>query len=89
MFIWIGTFVPKEWLVNVFGVADVSSVNVNTSKLPVFDNIHSKKINSLIHLIQTSKRRTMKVSSNFNIIGIIWVIYECSYFLLCWIDRIF
>lgn len=66
MFIWIGSLVPKEWLVNVFGVADFSLINPNVFRMPVFENDHSRFVNSIIVQIQRERRRTMKVSFGQN-----------------------
>lgn len=63
MFLWLGSQVPSEWLMNVFGVVDPSLVALNIAKIPVLDNVHSKKINSIINQIQRERRHTMKVSA--------------------------
>lgn len=64
MFLWLGSQVPTEWLNNVFGVADASLITSNIAKIPLFDNVHSKKISSLISHVQRERRHTMKVSIN-------------------------
>lgn len=61
MFLWLGSLLPLEWIMNVFGISDKSLINVNIYKLPLLDNIYSRRINSIVGQIQAERRRTMKV----------------------------
>lgn len=64
MFLWLGSQVPVEWLNNVFGVPNLSTDILNIAKIPLRDNIQSKRLHSLIDRVQKERRHTMRVSTS-------------------------
>lgn len=64
---WIGAAVSPDWLEDIFGVANLGQLNVETiTELP--DHVttdESLRLRALIRTLRTERQRHMRVHSNY------------------------
>lgn len=64
MLLWIGLGASSEFCKQVFGVPSPMQIDVDKTKIPVFDNSLSLAINTAIEQIRSERHRYMRVSYN-------------------------
>ncbi|NWR73032.1 SC24C protein, partial [Centropus unirufus] len=61
IFVWVGVNVQQGLIQNLFGVSSFSQISNALSTLPVLDNPFSKKVRSIVSMLQTQRSRYMKL----------------------------
>ncbi|NXX94834.1 SC24C protein, partial [Centropus bengalensis] len=61
IFVWVGVNVQQGLIQNLFGVSSFSQISNALSSLPVLDNPFSKKVRSIVSMLQTQRSRYMKL----------------------------
>ncbi|KAF4794513.1 Protein transport protein Sec24C [Turdus rufiventris] len=61
IFVWVGVSVQQSLIQNLFGVSSFSQISNALSTLPVLENPFSKKVRSIIDMLQGQRSRYMKL----------------------------
>ncbi|XP_065494970.1 protein transport protein Sec24C isoform X2 [Caloenas nicobarica] len=61
IFVWVGVNVQQGLIQNLFGVSSFSQISNTLSTLPVLENPFSKKVRSIIDMLQMQRSRYMKL----------------------------
>ncbi|XP_023785197.1 protein transport protein Sec24C isoform X2 [Cyanistes caeruleus] len=61
VFVWVGVSVQQGLIQNLFGVSSFSQISNALSTLPVMENPFSKKVRSIVDMIQGQRSRYMKL----------------------------
>ncbi|XP_062435934.1 protein transport protein Sec24C isoform X1 [Rhea pennata] len=61
IFVWVGVNVQQALIQNLFGVSSFSQISNALSTLPVLENPFSKKVRSIIDMLQVQRSRYMKL----------------------------
>ncbi|NWZ75571.1 SC24C protein, partial [Poecile atricapillus] len=61
VFVWVGVSVQQGLIQNLFGVSSFSQISNALSTLPVLENPFSKKVRSIVDMIQGQRSRYMKL----------------------------
>ncbi|XP_009640295.1 protein transport protein Sec24C isoform X2 [Egretta garzetta] len=61
VFVWVGVNVQQGLIQNLFGVSSFSQISNTLSTLPVLENPFSKKVRSIIDMLQMQRSRYMKL----------------------------
>ncbi|NXX83230.1 SC24C protein, partial [Urocolius indicus] len=61
VFVWVGVNVQQGLIQNLFGVSSFSQISNALSALPVLDNPFSKKVRSVVDMLQVQRSRYMKL----------------------------
>ncbi|NXX48319.1 SC24C protein, partial [Tricholaema leucomelas] len=61
IFVWVGVNVQQGLIQNLFGVSSFSQINKALTMLPVLENPFSKKVRSIINMLQVQRSRYMKL----------------------------
>ncbi|XP_064000993.1 protein transport protein Sec24C isoform X2 [Pogoniulus pusillus] len=61
IFVWVGVNVQQGLIQNLFGVSSFSQINKALTMLPVLENPFSKKVRSIINMLQMQRSRYMKL----------------------------
>lgn len=61
IFVWVGVNVQQGLIQNLFGVSSFSQISNALSTLPVLENPFSKKVRSIVHMLQVQRSRYMKL----------------------------
>ncbi|XP_041874603.1 LOW QUALITY PROTEIN: protein transport protein Sec24C [Corvus kubaryi] len=61
IFVWVGVSVQQSLIQNLFGVSSFSQISNALSTLPVLENPFSKKVRSVIDMLQGQRSRYMKL----------------------------
>lgn len=61
IFVWVGVNVQQGLIQNLFGVSSFSQINKALTTLPVLENPFSKKVRSIIDMLQVQRSRYMKL----------------------------
>ncbi|NXP81852.1 SC24C protein, partial [Ramphastos sulfuratus] len=61
IFVWVGVNVQQGLIQNLFGVSSFSQINRALTTLPVLENPFSKKVRSVIDMLQAQRSRYMKL----------------------------
>ncbi|XP_074447251.1 protein transport protein Sec24C isoform X1 [Larus michahellis] len=61
IFVWVGVNVQQGLIQNLFGVSSFSQISNALSTLPVLENPFSKKVRSIIDMLQVQRSRYMKL----------------------------
>uniref|UniRef100_A0A8C3KFL0 SC24C protein n=1 Tax=Calidris pygmaea TaxID=425635 RepID=A0A8C3KFL0_9CHAR len=61
IFVWVGVNVQQSLIQNLFGVSSFSQISNALSTLPVLENPFSKKVRSIIDMLQAQRSRYMKL----------------------------
>ncbi|NXN18049.1 SC24C protein, partial [Indicator maculatus] len=61
IFLWVGVNVQQGLIQNLFGVSSFSQINKALTTLPVLENPFSKKVRSIIDMLQVQRSRYMKL----------------------------
>ncbi|NWV49376.1 SC24C protein, partial [Daphoenositta chrysoptera] len=61
IFVWVGVSVQQGLIQNLFGVSSFSQISNALSTLPVLENPFSKKVRSVIDILQGQRSRYMKL----------------------------
>ncbi|PKU27871.1 protein transport protein hypothetical protein [Limosa lapponica baueri] len=61
IFVWVGVNVQQGLIQNLFGVSSFSQISNALSTLPVLENPFSKKVRSIIDMLQAQRSRYMKL----------------------------
>lgn len=61
IFVWVGVNVQQGLIQNLFGVSSFSQINKALTALPVLENPFSKKVRSIIDMLQVQRSRYMKL----------------------------
>ncbi|NXJ78700.1 SC24C protein, partial [Trogon melanurus] len=61
IFVWVGVNVQQGLIQNLFGVSSFSQISNALSTLPVLENPFSKKVRSMIDMLQVQRSRYMKL----------------------------
>ncbi|XP_069720283.1 protein transport protein Sec24C isoform X2 [Phaenicophaeus curvirostris] len=61
IFLWVGVNVQQGLIQNLFGVSSFSQISNTLSTLPVLENPFSKKVRSIISMLQMQRSRYMKL----------------------------
>lgn len=61
MFLWIGMGLSQTFLLNVFGVQNITYVDTERSAIPVIDNPLNKAVRQVLSKIQEERSHTMRV----------------------------
>ncbi|NXN97562.1 SC24C protein, partial [Rhinopomastus cyanomelas] len=61
IFVWVGVNVQQSLIQNLFGVSSFGQISKALSTLPVLENPFSKKVRSIIDMLQVQRSRYMKL----------------------------
>ncbi|XP_017581385.1 protein transport protein Sec24C isoform X3 [Corvus cornix cornix] len=61
IFVWVGVSVQQSLIQNLFGVSSFSQISNALSTLPVLENPFSKKVRSVVDMLQGQRSRYMKL----------------------------
>ncbi|XP_068875481.1 protein transport protein Sec24C isoform X3 [Aphelocoma coerulescens] len=61
IFVWVGVSVQQSLIQNLFGVSSFSQISNALSTLPVLENPFSKKVRSIVDMLQGQRSRYMKL----------------------------
>ncbi|NXF34845.1 SC24C protein, partial [Nyctibius bracteatus] len=61
IFVWVGVNVQQGLIQNLFGVSSFSQISNALSTLPVLENPFSKKVRSIVDMLQVQRSRYMKL----------------------------
>ncbi|NWX31357.1 SC24C protein, partial [Notiomystis cincta] len=61
IFVWVGVSVQQALIQNLFGVSSFSQISNALSTLPVLENPFSKKVRSVVDMLQGQRSRYMKL----------------------------
>uniref|UniRef100_A0A8C6YJV7 SEC24 homolog C, COPII coat complex component n=1 Tax=Nothoprocta perdicaria TaxID=30464 RepID=A0A8C6YJV7_NOTPE len=61
IFVWVGVNVQQGLIQNLFGVSSFSQISNTLSALPILENPFSKKVRSIIDMLQGQRSRYMKL----------------------------
>ncbi|NWR14673.1 SC24C protein, partial [Emberiza fucata] len=61
IFVWVGVNVQQSLIQNLFGVSSFSQISNALSTLPVLENPFSKKVRSIVDMLQGQRSRYMKL----------------------------
>ncbi|KAF1527373.1 Protein transport protein Sec24C, partial [Eudyptes sclateri] len=61
IFVWVGVNVQQGLIQNLFGVSSFSQISNASSTLPVLENPFSKKVRSIVDMLQVQRSRYMKL----------------------------
>uniref|UniRef100_A0A8B9EFW6 SC24C protein n=1 Tax=Anser cygnoides TaxID=8845 RepID=A0A8B9EFW6_ANSCY len=61
IFVWVGVNVQQGLIQNLFGVSSFSQISSTLNTLPVLENPFSKKVRSIIDMLQVQRSRYMKL----------------------------
>ncbi|XP_040420301.1 protein transport protein Sec24C isoform X3 [Cygnus olor] len=61
IFVWVGVNVQQGLIQNLFGVSSFSQISSALNTLPVLENPFSKKVRSIIDMLQVQRSRYMKL----------------------------
>ncbi|XP_039583286.1 protein transport protein Sec24C isoform X1 [Passer montanus] len=61
IFVWVGVNVQQSLIQNLFGVSSFSQISNALSTLPVLENPFSKKVQSIVDMLQGQRSRYMKL----------------------------
>ncbi|NXL43509.1 SC24C protein, partial [Podilymbus podiceps] len=61
IFVWVGVNVQQGLIQNLFGVSSFSQISSALSTLPVLENPFSKKVRSIVDMLQMQRSRYMKL----------------------------
>uniref|UniRef100_A0A8C6JPQ8 Uncharacterized protein n=1 Tax=Melopsittacus undulatus TaxID=13146 RepID=A0A8C6JPQ8_MELUD len=61
IFVWVGVNVQQGLIQNLFGVSSFNQISNGLSTLPVLENPFSKKVRSIIDMLQMQRSRYMKL----------------------------
>ncbi|NXD75563.1 SC24C protein, partial [Halcyon senegalensis] len=61
IFVWVGVNVQQGLIQNLFGVSSFSQISKALSTLPVLENPFSKKVRSIVDMLQVQRSRYMKL----------------------------
>ncbi|NXL91463.1 SC24C protein, partial [Alectura lathami] len=61
IFVWVGVNVQQSLILNLFGVSSFSQISSAMSTLPVLENPFSKKVRSIVDMVQGQRSRYMKL----------------------------
>ncbi|XP_063019841.1 protein transport protein Sec24C isoform X3 [Melospiza melodia melodia] len=61
IFVWVGVNVQQSLIQNLFGVSSFSQISNALSTLPVLENPFSKKVRSVVDMLQGQRSRYMKL----------------------------
>ncbi|NWS57849.1 SC24C protein, partial [Chunga burmeisteri] len=61
IFVWVGVNVQQGLIQNLFGVSSFSQISNTLSTLPVLENSFSKKVRSIVDMLQVQRSRYMKL----------------------------
>lgn len=61
IFVWVGVNVQQGLIQNLFGVSSFSQISSALSTLPVLENPFSKKVRSIVDMLQVQRSRYMKL----------------------------
>ncbi|KFQ64193.1 Protein transport protein Sec24C, partial [Phaethon lepturus] len=61
IFVWVGVNVQQALIQNLFGVSSFSQISNALSTLPVLENPFSKKVRSIVDMLQVQRSRYMKL----------------------------
>lgn len=61
IFVWVGVSVQQSLIQNLFGVSSFSQISNALSTLPVLENPFSKKVRSIVDVLQGQRSRYMKL----------------------------
>lgn len=61
IFVWVGVSVQQSLIQNLFGVSSFSQISNALSTLPVLENPFSKKVRSIVDILQGQRSRYMKL----------------------------
>ncbi|XP_075614671.1 protein transport protein Sec24C isoform X2 [Balearica regulorum gibbericeps] len=61
IFVWVGVNVQQSLIQNLFGVSSFSQISNALSTLPVLENSFSKKVRSIVDMLQVQRSRNMKL----------------------------
>ncbi|NWS68994.1 SC24C protein, partial [Crotophaga sulcirostris] len=61
IFVWVGVNVQQGLIQNLFGVSSFSQISNTLSTLPVLENPFSKKVRSIVNMLQMQRSRYMKL----------------------------
>ncbi|XP_066180134.1 protein transport protein Sec24C isoform X4 [Sylvia atricapilla] len=61
VFVWVGVSVQQSLIQNLFGVSSFSQISNALSTLPVLENPFSKKVRSIVDMLQGQRSRYMKL----------------------------
>ncbi|KAM9011504.1 protein transport protein Sec24C isoform 2-T2 [Guaruba guarouba] len=61
IFVWVGVNVQQSLIQNLFGVSSFSQISNGLSTLPILENPFSKKVRSIIDMLQMQRSRYMKL----------------------------
>lgn len=61
IFVWVGVNVQQGLIQNLFGVSSFSQISNALSTLPVLENPFSKKVRSVVDMLQVQRSRYMKL----------------------------
>ncbi|NXF81023.1 SC24C protein, partial [Sclerurus mexicanus] len=61
IFVWVGVSVQQGLIQNLFGVSSFSQISNTLSTLPVLENPFSKKVRSIVDMLQGQRSRCMKL----------------------------
>ncbi|XP_035185694.1 protein transport protein Sec24C isoform X4 [Oxyura jamaicensis] len=61
IFVWVGVNVQQGLIQNLFGVSSFSQISSTLNTLPVLENPFSKKVRSIVDMLQVQRSRYMKL----------------------------
>ncbi|NWR31922.1 SC24C protein, partial [Tachuris rubrigastra] len=61
IFVWVGVSVQQSLIQNLFGVSSFGQISNTLSALPVLENPFSKKVRSIVDMLQGQRSRYMKL----------------------------
>ncbi|KGL72471.1 Protein transport protein Sec24C, partial [Tinamus guttatus] len=61
IFVWVGVNVQQGLIQNLFGVSSFSQISNTLSMLPILENPFSKKVRSIVDMLQVQRSRYMKL----------------------------
>lgn len=63
MFLWLGSNLSQSFLLDVFGVQNISQVDSDRSVIPVIDNPLNKAVHQVLSKVREERSHTMRVSA--------------------------
>ncbi|XP_027740964.1 protein transport protein Sec24C isoform X3 [Empidonax traillii] len=61
IFVWVGVSVQQSLIQNLFGVSSFGQISNTLSALPILENPFSKKVRSIVDMLQRQRSRYMKL----------------------------
>lgn len=63
MFVWVGSNISPDWLMEVFGVNAPHQLDPVMAEMPELDNPTSRRVRDVITAVRTQRRKHVRVST--------------------------